>query len=236
MAEKMTIGIMQPYFLPYLPYWQLLNAVDKYVIYDDVNYIKGGFINRNTILLDGKERYIHLELHGASSFKLIKEIKVDCSPRIIRKNLNLVYHAYKKAEYFDKVYPLIEEIFTYADDNLASYLTNSIKLICDYLAIKTELILSSTIPKDNSLQGVEKVLAIARILQATDYLNAIGGQELYSKEIFAANKINLQFLQAGNIRYQQFTSDFKPNLSILDILMHCSTEQIQGFLGNYSLA
>jgi hypothetical protein len=228
----MKIGIMQPYFLPYIGYFQLINAVDKYVIYDDVNFIKGGWINRNRILFNGGTLMINVPMQGASSFKKINEIQVGGH---IEKLLPTINQAYKKAPYYQEVFPLIADILQYKEENLARFIANSIIMLAEYMQIKTEFILSSDLKKNNELIAQDKVLSICKILHASEYYNAIGGQELYDKLVFAKNNIELQFLKTKSINYNQFTSEFIPNLSIIDALMFNSIEDIHEMLNQYEL-
>ena len=231
----MIIGIMQPYFFPYIGYWQLLNAVEKYVIYDDVNFIKGGWINRNRILIGKETKYFNVQMVGASPYKLINEINVNNDEKIVDKNLRIIEAAYKIAPYYDSVYPIIQKILKSGKENLAEYITESIKEICNYLDITTELIISSDLQKDNSLRGQEKVLTICNLLNATEYYNAVGGQELYSFSDFRQRGIKLKFLKSNPIVYKQFGEEFQENLSILDVMMFNSKEQIKEYLKDYKL-
>lgn len=232
----MKLGIMQPYFFPYLGYWQLMNAVDKYVIYDDVNFIKGGRINRNTILLNGQPHQINLRLLKASPNKLINEISVLPDKIARTKLLKTITAAYGEAPYFSQVYPLLEAVILSDEDNLAEFLANSFRLINQYLEIKTELILSSGIDKNVSLKAKEKVLQICQLLNADDYCNSIGGLDLYDKESFAEKGISLHYLKINeDISYTQFNNDFLPNLSIIDVMMFNSVDKIQEMLNMYEL-
>lgn len=231
----MKLGIMQPYFVPYLGYWQLMNAVDKYVVYDDVNYIKGGWINRNRILINGIPKYFNIPMLGASSFKLINEVEVNNDYHLIEKNIRIIENAYKKAPFFSDVYPIIERILRCGKDNLAEYITESFKAIGEYLGITTELIISSSLDKDCSLKGQDKVLAICKLLNATEYYNAIGGQELYSFSQFRENNISLKFLKTDDITYEQFGNEFQKNLSIVDVMMFNSQQQVKKWLDSYTL-
>lgn len=231
----MKLGIMQPYFVPYIGYWQLMNAVDKYVIYDDVNFIKGGWINRNRILVNSKPTYYNIPMIGASPNKLINEVGVNNDQRLISKNLRIIEGAYKKAPYFQTVYPIIERIFSSGEDNIARFITKSFKIINSYLGIETELIVSSTLNKDCGLRAQDKVLAICQELGATEYYNAIGGQELYSFEDFRERGIELKFVQTEKIIYEQFGDEFQPNLSVIDVMMFNSASEIQKMLGKYTL-
>lgn len=231
----MKIGIMQPYFFPYIGYWQLLNAVDTYVIYDDVNYIKGGWINRNRILAGGAPHYLNLPLTGASPNKKINEIDVNKNDRLLGKGLQTLRYNYRKAPRFKEVYPVIEAAFSCRETNLAGFITESMRLVCGYLGIGTEMVVSSAIHKNNELIGQEKVLEICRILGADTYLNAIGGKELYSRDGFIKNGITLYFLKTGDIRYEQFGHPFQGNLSIIDVMMFNSVERIREMLTQYIL-
>lgn len=231
----MKVGIMQPYFLPYIGYWQLLNAVDKYVIYDDVNFIKGGWINRNRMLMNGEPKLFNIQMQGASPNKLINEIEVSNNKVWKKKLLKTIENSYRKAPFYTDVFPIIEEIINYDECNLAKYLANSIKKVCNYLNIETELIVSSTLYKDNSLKSQEKVIEICKELKATEYYNAIGGQELYSYEDFKDVDIKLSFLKSNEIKYKQLKDEFVANLSILDVLMFNSINDVKNFLNQYEL-
>lgn len=226
------VGIMQPYFFPYIGYWQLISAVDTFVIYDDVNYIKQGYVNRNSLLINGAKLFYTLELNGASSFKLINEIQVGKNRIKLIKTLE---QNYKKAQYFTDVFPVVSDIISFQDNNLGKYLGNSIFKISDLLDLKPKFIYSSAIEKNNTLKGKDKVLAICKMLNATRYFNAIGGQQLYCKDEFMTNGIELNFIKTLDICYPQFSQSFVPNLSIVDILMHCGKDKTKDLLIEYEL-
>jgi len=223
---------MQPYFFPYLGYFQLINAVDIHVIYDDVNFIKGGWINRNRILLNGDAFMINIPMEGASPFKKINEINIGKNKEKLLLTIQL---AYKKAPFFKEIFPLITEIIQYNNNNLAFFISNSIIKIVEYLQIDTEIILSSEIKKNNEFKAQEKVISICDTLNATEYFNAIGGQHLYSKEIFAENNITLKFIETKLVNYLQFKNEFVPNLSIIDTMMFNSQDVIKDMLDQYEL-
>lgn len=231
----MKLGIMQPYFLPYIGYWQLLNAVDEYVIYDDVNFIKGGWINRNNILMNNEPKMINIQMQGASPNKLINQIEISKNEVWKKKFLKTIENCYKKAPFYYEVLPIVENIINYDNKNLAKYLEHSIKKICEYLNIDTKLILSSTIKKNNNLKAEEKVINICQILNADEYYNAIGGQELYSYNNFKNKNLKLKFLKTNNIKYKQFNDKYISNLSILDVMMFNSVDNIKLLLEEYEL-
>lgn len=231
----MIIGIMQPYFVPYLGYWQLINAVDKFVVYDDVNYIKGGWINRNRILVHGEPAYFNVQLRKASPNKKINEIEVEQSDVFIRKNLTKIKLAYSKAPYFDIFYPVIEEIIKCKEITISRYNAYALQLISKYLDIDTEFIFSSQLNPNYSVHGEDRVIDICKQLGATEYYNSIGGQALYSYDNFKANDIDLHFIKTNEIKYQQFKYEFQDKLSIVDICMFVSKDRAKEFLAEYSL-
>ena len=228
----MTLGIMQPYFMPYIGYWQLMAAVDKYVVYDDVNYIKGGWVSRNNILMNGQAHMFTITLNGASPNKHFNEIEVRDDFVKFRKMLQ---SCYTKAPYYQEVMPVLEQVFSYENRNLGAFLYHSYQVILDYLDINTELLLSSEIEKDNTLRAGEKVKHICHVLGADTYYNAIGGQELYDAADFAQQGIALKFLRTNNITYPQYKNDFVPNLSIIDVLMFNGKEGTQKLFKEYTL-
>ena len=228
----MTLGIMQPYFMPYIGYWQLMAAVDTYVVYDDVNYIKGGWVARNNILLNGQKHMFTITLNGASPNKLFNEITIKDD---FKKFSRLIESAYRKAPYYSEVSALLDKIYNYEDKSLGAFMMHSFQVALDYLEINTKLVLSSTLTKDNSLRGKDKVKHICHLLGADTYYNTIGGQELYDKEDFMADGIDLHFVQTNLAPYTQLTSEFIPGLSIIDVLMHNGKEGTRTMLSQYFL-
>lgn len=230
----MKLGIMQPYFLPYIGYFQLLNVVDKYVIYDNIQFTKKGWINRNRILQNGKDALITIPVEKDSDYLDIKDRFVSNSFDK-KKLLNQIRESYRKAPNFNDVMPLMEEIVNYEEDNLFLYIYNSVITVCKYLNINTEIVISSALSIDHSLKGQDKVIAICKELEATDYYNAIGGQELYNTEDFKKENINLHFVSTNPIEYKQFKNEFVPWLSILDVMMFNSVDEIKEMLNDYKL-
>lgn len=231
----MKIGIMQPYFFPYLGYWQLINAVDKYVVFDDVNYIKRGWMNRNYILTKKGTNKIMLQIKDASQNRLINETYLFQPLENARRNMDVLYQSYKYCPWYSEVSELLEKCMTYPNDNLAQYLTFQLKEVCKYLDIKTEILLSSEIKKDNARKAEEKIIDICKSLNGTEYINAIGGKELYHHERFEKENMKLGFLKLNSISYKQFNDEFIPNLSIIDVLMFNGKEKAKELLECYSI-
>jgi len=223
---------MQPYFFPYIGYWQLISAVDTFVIYDDVNYFKKGFVSRNYVLVNGARYLLRLELLKASQNKKINEILVGGNTS---KILQTISSSYKKAPNFEEVFLLLKKVLMNKNNHLAQFLFYSITQICEYLEIPTKLIISSEVEKNNALRGQNKIIQICQSLQATQYINAIGGQELYQKEIFSKQNVELSFLKSKSIQYSQYKEPFVSNLSIIDVLMFNDKERIKHYLSEYVL-
>lgn len=228
---------MQPYLFPYIGYWQLINVVDKFVILDDVNYIMRGFINRNRILLNGQPYMFSIPIKKASQNKLIMDTELNFSEEDKRKFLMTLRSAYKKAPYFSKVMPMIEQIIENPETNLTSYIKNSIQRINQYLDIDTEILISSQIEKDNTLKAQERIIEICKKLHADTYINPCGGRALYDHDTFEQKGMELFFLTTigEKIHYHQYKDDFIENLSIIDLLMNNEQNQIRSFLNQYML-
>ena len=228
----MTLAIMQPYLFPYIGYWQLIKAVDTFVIYDDVNYIKKGYINRNSILLAGKSQQFTLELKASSQNKLINSIEVGNNHEKILKTIET---AYRKAPYFDNIFSILNDILTQKEKNLAKFVGYSLEKISTYLGLETKFIYSTDTLKNNKLKAQDKILDICKKLNATNYVNAIGGKELYNKKNFQLENIKLHFLKTNIIEYNQFKYEFVPYLSIIDVLMFNNKEKVKKMLTAYEL-
>lgn len=228
----MKLAIMQPYLFPYLGYFQLIRAVDTFVVYDDVNYIKGGWINRNFILAQGDKQLITLPLKGASPNLLINQITVNDRRD---KLIETIRHSYGRAPQFAVVFPLVEDILKQQEKSLAHFLDYQLRQLCDYLDLHPKWHISSALKKNNELRGQEKVLAICEELGATHYINVPGGKSLYDREAFASRRIQLSFIQPKVVSYCQFGNEFVPNLSIIDVLMFNGKKQCAELLEEYDL-
>ncbi len=226
---------MQPYFFPYIGYFQLINSVNKFIFYDDVNFIKGGWINRNRILVNNFPSYINVEMKGASSFRKIKEVEVNTNYIWRKKMLSTIFLNYKHAPNHSAVFSLIENVMNNDYKYLNDYIKNSIIATCNYLNIDTEIIESSLVYQNSELNGKERVLSICEKEKACNYINLIGGKELYKKEDFLKRNIELSFLQTQFKAYKQFNNEYVAGLSIVDVMMFNSKEEIKELLDQYEL-
>jgi hypothetical protein len=214
----MRLGIMQPYFLPYIGYFQLIAAVDQFVLYDNIKYTKKGWINRNRFLQNGKDAMFSLSLKKDSDSLDVceRELATDFDRERL---LNQLGGAYRRAPHFEQTFPLIEQVVRYPEQNLFLFLHNSIVQVCAHLGITTRIIVSSEVEIDHQLRAQDKVLALCEALDATTYVNAIGGVELYSKQEFSNKCIELDFIKSLPIKYAQYGDPFVPWLSIIDVMM-----------------
>ena len=229
----MKLGIMQPYFMPYIGYFQLMKAVDKYVVYDDVNYIKGGWANRNHILINGEKEMFTVTLQKASQNKLFNEIVIGDNFKKLMKTLQMNY---SRAINFDQTMVLMERIISFPNKQLAVFIANSFREILSYLSVETEILMSSEIPKDNSLRGKDKIIQICEILGADTYYNAVGGKNLYDQEEFREHGITLNFVDSLPQVYSQLhTREFVSGLSMIDVLMNNTKDKVNSLLESYQI-
>jgi len=232
----MKLGIMQPYIVPYIGYFQLINAVDKFVVYDNIQFTKKGWINRNRILVNGKDEYFTLPLKKDSDYLNIDQRRLsDTFPVDKIKLLRKLTESYRKAPEFSKVYPILEAVITNNEENLFAFIYRSLEEVCKFLDIKTTFVISSSVPIDHRLRSQDKVIAICKALGATEYINPIGGLELYAKDDFKKNEIELHFIKSDPVAYTQFNNEFVPWLSIIDVMMFNSKETIQRYLQSYTI-
>jgi len=222
----MRVAIMQPYFFPYIGYFQLLAAVDLFVLYDNIKYTKKGWINRNRMLRNGQDVMFSLPLKSDSDFLDVRDREL--AANFDRDKLvGQFREAYRQAPYFAQTFGLVERVIRHEDANLFHYLYNALARTCEHLGIGTEIRLSSQLAIDHTLKSQEKVLALCEATGADVYVNAIGGVELYSKDVFGQKGIELKFLQPRPFEYAQFGAEFVPWLSIIDVMMFNSPDTIR---------
>lgn len=228
-APGMTLAIMQPYFLPYIGYWQLIAAVDTFVIYDNIKFTKKGWINRNRMLRNGEAVTFSLPVSaGSDSLDVVERTLAPNHDR--RKLLAQFDGAYARAPHYARLRPLLQEVIDCQEDNLFLHLRHSVAAVCRHLGLQTRIVTSSDIRIDHALRAQDKVLALCEALQAHTYVNPIGGTELYDAETFASRGIALKFIKARAIEYPQFGAPFVPWLSIVDLLAFNPLDTVQGWV------
>jgi len=231
------IAIAQPYLFPYLGYFQLINAVDKFLIYDDVQYMQESWINRNRILVNGSPCFFNINLKKDSNFSLICN---RCFSENLEYNLKKFFKtielAYIKAPYFKECYEILRQSFEIDSRNIVDVIENSIGLICKYLEIDTDICRTSQLDDSGkNLKSEERVIYLNKKFSAQQYINPIGGVHLYSKNKFSDEGIILNFIKTNFVEYKQFNNEFVCGLSIIDIMMFNSKEEIKQMLMAYEL-
>jgi len=231
----MRLAIMQPYFFPYIGYFQLIAAVDMFIVYDNIKYTKKGWINRNRMLQNGKGAMFSLPLKSESDTLDVceRELASDFNRDKFLGRLNGVY---RRAPYFAQTFPLLDRIVGYQETNLFQFLHHSLVKTCVHLGITTAIRVSSGVAIDHKLKNQDKVLALCEAVGAHTYVNAIGGQELYSMETFRAKKVELKFIRSKPFEYAQFGAPFVPWLSIIDVMMFNPLDSVRSCISsNYEL-
>jgi hypothetical protein len=226
---------MQPYFFPYVGYFQLIGSVDLFIVYDNIKFTKKGWINRNRMLLNGKDALFSLPVESDSDYLDVRDRKIarEFNPD---KLLNQLSGAYGRAPHFSRTFALIERIVRHNERNLFRFLHNSIVETCEHLGVRTKIRISSEIDIDHQLKSKDRVLALCDAVGADSYVNAIGGTDLYSKEEFLSRRVNLTFIKSHTFEYPQFGEAFVPWLSIIDVMMFNSLDVIRTCVSsNYEL-
>lgn len=228
--DERRIAIMQPYFFPYIGYFQLIQAVDIFVFYDDVNYMNRGWINRNNILINHQAQLISIPCKQASQNKLINEVELGLDDKSCQKLLSTVQMAYKKAPFFREVFPIFEKTLSNKGLNIAQLASSSVKEVAAYLGLPVIFKNSSEHFFNRELKKADRLIDICHQESIFNYVNPPGGREIYTKGYFFEKKINLQFLIPKAVTYTQYSKSFVPWLSILDVLMFNNKEFINNEL------
>ena len=233
----MRLAVMQPYLFPYVGYYQLVAAVDQFVFFDDVNFIKRGWIHRNAVLLQGERYRFTVPLLKASQNKQIchTQLHPEEYSRWCQKFLKTLHQGYASSPFFEETYALVQRVLLSENDSIATLAARSVTEVANYLQIATAFTHASALGYARSGGGQDKIISLCRTQQAKEYINAIGGQELYDSASFEKEGIVLRFLQSHEVKYEQSSSLFVPYLSMIDMLMECSVDDIQALLTQYKL-
>lgn len=233
----MSLSVMQPYVFPYIGYFNLIESTNEIVFYDDVQFIKGGWINRNRILVGAQAFLFTIPLSKASPNKAILDVSPILSDPFKKKFLTQLYQSYSKAPFYEDVIPLLENFLSKRYPSIADLAINSILLVYDYLDLDISWKISSQLAQSNKiLDRSDRLISLIKSLGYSDYINPIGGSDLYSKEYFRNEGIRLQFLSSKPIEYTQFNNPFISNLSIIDVLMFNQPSKVKDFFKSYSLS
>lgn len=230
----MILAANQPYFFPYLGYWQLINAADRFLVADNLAFMRKGWVKRNFILVSGKPVWFCLKVKDASSFRLIMDTEISDKndlPHML-KTLEMAYH---KAPFFADGIDLVSRIFSFHSAGMLSpFLENSIREVCGYLGIDTPIGRSSDYPEDFHYRREHSIYYLCGHLGADTYINLPGGQDLYSFDEFRRRGIRLRFIDPVLRPYPQLGEGFVPRLSIIDAIMNNSRDALHAMLSDFS--
>jgi len=222
---KKRVAIMQPYFFPYIGYFQTIKNCDVYVNLDHVSFKKSGYMTKNVIK---DNNIVNVEISNASSYKKCVDTYVLFKDNYFRKFKNKLYHLYSKNENHEMIMEeIINPIFIPQENTISQFNLNIIKKVCNYLDIKTKIIDSSCGITDKKKEL--GVIEIVKHFNGNEYLNSIGGKNLYSFDNFKKNNINLIFIQSKNLDFSN------PYISILDLLFTQKKELILSNLNKFDL-
>ncbi len=224
-----STAIMQPYFIPYVGYFQLINYVDSFVILDDAKYTKKGWINRNFLTINGEKKLISIPLSKASDYKKIneREISKSYSPE---KVFDLITQNYSKSPNWVLAKDLIQEIIFFEERNLSNFIVNSIKIICNFLDISTPIYISSQIPNLTFKSKEEKILKICNFFESSRYVNPFGGINLYNKSDFYDKNMELNFMLFEPSESSKASIPFLETISTLDLILKVDLDKLKNIL------
>ncbi len=234
----MKLGIMQPYFFPYIGYFSLIKNTDRFVFFDTPQYVTRSWMNRNRILnANGEVAYITVPLHKAPQDTAIKDMRIDNSQAWPSSMTARFVHYKKYAPYYRQVTEFFREALLQPFSSLAELNIETTKVVCRRLGIETQFDTFSEM--DLKIGPVaapdEWALNITKELGYGTYVNPPGGKSFFDGEKYRASGIELQFLQAELRPYEQCIGRFEPGLSILDVMMFNSVEAIRDMLGEFQL-
>lgn len=231
-----TIAMMQPYLFPYLGYFQLIAASDLFVLGDDLQYVKGSWVNRNRVLVNGEPKFITFPLKkDFHTLNINQRYLSDDIQDELSRMIRMISLSYSRAPFFSEVLPWLEQVMRYPQTNLARYAENAIRETCAYLHITTPVLRSSDLHLPPPVDHQDRVIQTMKVLGGNSYINPIGGRSLYSPDYFMSRGIQLSFHRIDAIEYKQLKSPFVANLSIIDLLMFNGVDQIRTMLRKFSL-
>jgi len=233
----MKLAIMQPYVFPYLGYFHLIKAVDKFIFYDDVNFIQQGWINRNNILVGGKQKLFTIPLENPSHKILISDITIkrELYPYWKKNFFKTIFHSYSRAPFFSETLEVVNRVFEQDPIFISDLSIKSVVEVFNYLDIKFDFLKSSISFPNKSSIGQRRILDICKDVGASHYINPIGGIGLYDKKFFKESNIKLSFISSQFNFYQQLKNPFVPSLSIIDVMMFNDKKRITEMFGQFDL-
>lgn len=235
MSENQSVAIMQPYLFPYIGYYQLINKVDYFVILDNVNYMKKGWINRNRLLINGLPSFFCLPIKEVSQNKKINELYFDNFLFNKNKLLKTIYYTYSKASEFELIYNLFSIILSFENSKVVDFIEFTLTQIAKHFEFKTNFILSSKFDIEHSSKE-DFIINLVKKFNVNNYINLPNGLSLYDKNYFKTKDINLLFIERNfNLQYNQFNDSFCKDLSIIDCMMFNNSKNMNMLLNQFRI-
>ena len=225
-VDWVRVAIMQPYFYPYVGYFQLISAADVFVIADCYQYTKQSWINRNRLILDEQINYFGIPIQNHSSQSLISDINI-AEPFSPDKLFARIKNNYSRTEGWELFAPFFSNVLYTSNLKLIEKINLSLEINMELMGITTKKLRLSDIQLTSEVSGQERVIAICQALGAKEYLNLPGGMNMYSKEVFARNGLSLSFLEPNLISYEQTMDGFISHLSILDLAFSVGLDRLR---------
>jgi hypothetical protein len=232
-----TVAIMQPYAFPYIGYFCLAEASDVFVFHDDVNYIKGGWINRNRIVINGAPYLFSIPVSRWESDDFIMNVRIQSIIDFRRKFLRQLELAYRNAPSFEIGLSYVDDVLNSSHISISELAIHSIVRLYKLVGLPKTFLRSSE--RFSGLRGVgrsEKLTAITKALGSNNYVNPIGGTALYDKTSFAEMGVSLSFVKSKLTEYRQVGArEFIPSMSIIDVLMNNDLDRVRMLMKDYEL-
>lgn len=218
---------MQPYFLPYIGYFQLISKVDEFVFFDDVDFNRRGWIQRNFIESNGNQMRVGVPVAKVHLGTPIHQVRLaDNFPKWRSGFLKTLQNRYSNAPHFGAVYAIIERDLEETIGLLAQLNISLIQSICHYVGLDQTFDSSRHYSSNSNLGGEARLIDICLQKRANEYVNAPNGRSLYDKVKFNMHQIKLLFLEPEIRSYSRMGADFIPHLSVLDMLMFIEPEKV----------
>lgn len=213
----MRCVILQPSYVPWRGFFHQIQQADFFVFYDDVQYDKNGWRNRNRIKSTQESMWLTIPIRNLGLATPINQVPIDWKQNWANKHFNSIRQNYARAPFFKKYEPLLQSFYERRDDLLADFTIGTTIALAQALGItKTQFIRSSTIPTMGS--KTDRVMSVLTYLGATHYISGPSARNYIENDKFRAAGITLEYIEYNYPEYPQLHPPFDPQVSVLDLL------------------
>ena len=232
--KSMRVTILQPSYLPWLGFFEQMHRSDQFVLYDDVQFTRRDWRNRNRIRVQEGSVWLTVPVIQKNKYEQsLLETKIDNSTSWKRKHLESIRCHYSKTPFFDLYFPWCEKIFNREWDFLLDLSLETIQYLKGELKINTPLLRSSELGESGNKS--ERLISICKQLGATQYLSGESARNYISEKDFSDQGIGLEYQNYQHPEYPQRYEGFVPFLSTIDLLFNCGDKSM-GFLKQTNFA